>query len=85
LIGQGGTADRAKVIELDDQAPIGGDGVKIGDLGKGAAFAGLGSLAVASVEEGDTVFSVAGDCFGGADAGVHATAEEDDGGGVGGG
>ena len=83
LVGEGGPADGAEVIELDDQAAIGGDGVKVGNFGEGAAFPGLGALAVPGVEEGDAVFSVTGERFGGTDAGVHATAEEDDGGGFG--
>src|ERR1700722_4495180 len=85
LVGEGGPADGAEVIELDDQAAIGGDGVEVGDFDEGAAFAGLRALAVAGVEECDAVFSMAGDGFGGADAGVHAAAEKDDGGWVGGG
>src|SRR3984885_2365413 len=49
LIGEGGSADGAEVIELDAQTTIGRYGVEIGDFGKGAAFARLRALAIAGV------------------------------------
>src|ERR1700744_5037904 len=64
LVGKRGAADGTEVIEMDDEAAIGGDGVGIGVFGKGAAFSGLGALAVAGMEEGDFFAAVAGDGFG---------------------
>ena len=83
LVGECGAADGAEVIEMDDQAAIGGDGVEVGDFGEGAAFARVSALAVTGVEKGDAVLAVTRDGFGSADAGIHAAGEEDDGGGFG--
>ncbi len=50
LVGEGGAADGAEVIELDDQTTVGWNGVEIGNFVEGAAFARLRALTVACVK-----------------------------------
>ncbi len=81
-IGEGGAAYLGKSVEVDEESLGGGDGVEIGDFLEGAAFAALGALPVGAVEKGEAVW-VFGAGDGSGDAGVHPTAEQDDGGGLG--
>src|SRR5579871_1316311 len=83
LVGECRTTDGAEIVELNDEPPIRGNGVEVGNSGEGATFARLRALAVAGVQECDAVFAVACNRLGGADAGVHAATEENDGGGFG--
>ena len=77
-VGESGATDGAEMIELDDQAMC-VHAVKVSDVVEGLAFALLGALAVAGVEQCDIFCAVSLDGDGGADAGVHAAAEEHDG------
>ena len=77
VVSEGGAADLAQGLVLDDEAA--GNPEAIADVLEGHALARLGSLAVVNVQSGDCIASMLANSERGADSGVHSTAEHNDG------
>jgi len=76
IVGQRGAADGAEMLEFCDQALL--NVVEVGDFVEGAAFAQFGALTVGGMKQRDVVWPVALASDSSANAGIHASAEEND-------
>src|ERR1019366_5199977 len=77
VVGEGRAADLAERLVADNQTAD--DAEAVADLVEGALLAGFGALSVGDVQGGDVGRTFFADGERGADGGVHASGEGDDG------